>query len=75
MVEKFLQSLGIVKDVFKPMIVFSDSQFGTIYEKNLKYHGRSKHIDTKNNFIRDIIAQKEIILNIYRHVKWFLIYS
>ena len=73
--KRFLQSLGIVKDVFKPMIVFSDSQFGTIYVKNPKYHGRSKHIDTKNDFIRDIIAQKEMILNIYLHVKWFLIYS
>ena len=33
----------------------------SLYVKDLKYHGITKHIDTKNNFIRDIIAQKELI--------------
>ena len=27
-----------------------------------KYHERTKHINTKNNFIRNIIARKEVIL-------------
>ena len=44
------------------MIVYSDSQFVVIYVKDLKYHGRTKHIDTKNNFYKDIISQKEVIL-------------
>ena len=44
------------------MIVYSDSQFAVSYVKDLKYHGRTKHIDTKNNFYRDIITQKEVIL-------------
>ena len=57
-----MQSLGIVKDVFGPTIVYNDSQAMIAYVKDLKYHGRTKHIATKNNFIRDIIAQNDVIL-------------
>ena len=32
------------------------------YVKDLKYYGRTTYIDTKNNFIRDIIVQKEVVL-------------
>ena len=56
--KSFLQSLGIVNDVFEPTTIFSDSQFSTIYVKDLKYHGRAKHLDAKNNIKRDIIAQR-----------------
>ena len=55
--KRFLQSLGIVKDVFAPTIVYSESQVVIAYVKDPKYHGRAKHINAKNNFIRDIIAQ------------------
>ena len=27
-----------------------------------KYHGRTKHIDVKYNFVRDIVAQNQVIL-------------
>ena len=57
-----MQSLKIVKDVFGPTTIYSDSQAMIAYVKDPKYHGRTKHIDTKNNFIRDIIARKEVIL-------------
>ena len=53
---RFLQSLGIVKDVFGPTTVYSDSQAAIAYVKDPNYQGRTKHIDTKNNFIRNIIA-------------------
>ena len=59
---RFLQSLGIVKDVFGPTTIYSDSQAMIAYVKDPKYHGRTKHIDTKNNFIRHIIARNEVIL-------------
>ena len=39
----FLQSLGIVKDVFGPTTVYSDSQVVITYVNNPKYHGRTKH--------------------------------
>ena len=60
--KRFLQSLGIVNDVFGPTTVYSDSQVAIAYVKDLKYHRRTKHIDTKDNFIRDIIAQNDVIL-------------
>ena len=56
--KRFLQSLGIVKNVFEIMKFFNDNQFATIYVKNLKYHGKTKHIDTKNNLKKDIIAPR-----------------
>ena len=43
----FLQSLGIVKDVFGPTTVYSDSQVVITYVNNPKYHGRTKHIDKR----------------------------
>ena len=57
-----LQSLGKVKDDLGPTTIYNDSQAVITYVKDPKYHGKTKHIDTKNNFIRDIITQKEVIL-------------
>ena len=54
--KRFLKSLGIIKDVFGPTTIYNDKQAKIDYVKDPKYHGRSKHIDTKNSFIRDIIA-------------------
>ncbi|KAK4411888.1 Retrovirus-related Pol polyprotein from transposon TNT 1-94 [Sesamum angolense] len=36
-----------------------------VYAKDPKYHGRTKHIDTRYHFIRDSIAQGEVVL---RHI-------
>ncbi|KAL0284098.1 UNVERIFIED_CONTAM: Copia protein, partial [Sesamum radiatum] len=35
------------------------------YAKDPKYHGRTKHIDTRYHFIRDSVAQGEVVL---RHI-------
>ena len=59
---RFLQSLGIVKGSSEPTIVYSDSQDAIAYVKDPKCHGRTKHINTKNNFIRDITARKEVFI-------------
>ena len=60
--KRFLKSLGIIKDVFGPTTIYNDKQAKIAYVKDPKYHGRSKHIDTKNSFIRDIIARKDVIM-------------
>ena len=52
----FLKNLVIVTDVPRPMTVYYDSQAAIVYVKDPKYHGRMKHINIKNNFVRDIIA-------------------
>ena len=59
---RFLQSLGIVIGSSKPTIVYNNSQATIAYVKDPNYHGRTKHIDSKNNFIRDITARKEVFI-------------
>ena len=51
------------------MTVVSDSQFATIYVKDPKYHGRTKHLEAKNNFKEILLHEEEMILNIYLYVK------
>lgn len=39
-----------------------DSQVAMGYMKDSKYRDRTKHIDIKNSFVRDIMAWKEVVL-------------
>lgn len=50
MVESIFQSLGIVIDVFEPTTTYSDNQATITYVMDSEYHGKTKYIDTKNNF-------------------------
>ena len=59
---RFLQSLGIVKGSSEPTIVYSNNKAAIAYVKDPNYHGRTKHIDSKNNFIRDITARNEVFI-------------
>ncbi|OMO58188.1 Integrase, catalytic core [Corchorus capsularis] len=59
--KRFLGSLGVPSAV-DPMTIHCDSMAAIAYTKDPKYHGRTKHIDMRNNYIRDLIAQKEVIL-------------
>ena len=51
-----LDNLGL--DVQKP-VIFCDSQSALNLAKNPVYHERSKHIDVRLNFIRDVIEDKK----------------
>ena len=53
------------KDVFEPTIVYNDNQITIVYVKDLKYHGRTKHIDIMNNFIGDNYCIKRGDLEIF----------
>ena len=53
---RFLQSLGVVASAAESVTVLCNSQAAIAYVKDPKYHGRMNHIDTKHNFIRDIVA-------------------
>lgn len=46
----------------KPVTVYYNSQVVIAYMKHLKYHGSTMHMDIKNNFVRNITASKEMIL-------------
>lgn len=52
-------SLGADQAVNK---VFCDSQSGIHLAKNQVYHERTKHIDVKLHFVREIIAKGEVSL-------------
>ena len=61
-VRRFLQHLEVVTLTSDPMTIYCDSMATLAYAKDPKYHGRTKHINVRFNFIRDIVAQIEVIL-------------
>jgi hypothetical protein len=44
------------------VIVYSDSMAALSYVKDPKYHGKTKHIEIKYHYIRDMAAKKEVFL-------------
>ena len=42
------------------MVVYSDSEAVIAYIKDPKYHWKTKHIDTRFNYVRDLTTQKEL---------------
>ena len=58
----FLNYLGVVNDLSNSVIVNCDSQAAIAFTRDPKYHSKTKHINTRYNFVRDIIAQKEVRL-------------
>ena len=60
--KRFLQNLWIGVNSSVSIVINYDSQAAIDYTRDPKYYGKMKHIDTKYHFVRDIIAQKKIIL-------------
>lgn len=54
-----LTNLGIVQN---HLIVHCDNQSAINLAKNSVYHARTKHIDVRHHFVRDIIEEGEILL-------------
>ena len=54
-----VEDLGIVQ---KQVEVFCDSQSAICLAKNQVYHGRTKHIDVRFHFIREIVDEGNILL-------------
>ena len=42
------------------MLVNFDSQIAIPYTKDPEFHAKTKHIDIKYNFVKDMVAQKEV---------------
>jgi hypothetical protein len=59
---RFLQHLEIVTDAPNPVTIHCDSTATLAYAKDPKYHGKTKHIDIRYHYIRDMVAQKEMVL-------------
>ena len=62
LIEEVLQNLEVVKDASDPIMVHCDSMVALAYAKDSKYHGRTKHIDIRYHYIRDMVAHNEVVL-------------
>ena len=47
------------------MLIYKDSISVLAYAKDPKYYRRSKHIDIRHHYIRDIVTHGEVVL---RHI-------
>lgn len=59
---RFLQNLGVVPHATDSVVIHCDSMAALAYMKDPKYHGKSKHIETQYHYIRDIVAQRKVVL-------------
>lgn len=57
--KRFLQELGLKQEEY---IIYCDSQSTIHLSKNSTYHFRSKHIDVRYHWIRDVLEMKELRL-------------
>jgi hypothetical protein len=60
--KRFLQHLESVRDALDAVTIHCDSTIAIAYAKDPKYHGRTKHIDIRYHYIRDMVAQKKMVL-------------
>ena len=59
---RFFMNLGFQNSYERAITIQCDNQAAIAFTKNFKYHSRTKHIDTKYNYIRDIIAKREVAI-------------
>ena len=55
----FLDHLGVNANSANLVLVKSDSQAMIAYIKDPKYHYKTKHINTKYNFVENMVARKD----------------
>ena len=53
---------GLFGDKLKTTVVHCDNQSCIKLTENLVFHNRSKHIDTKYHYIRDLVQRKTVKL-------------
>ena len=58
--KRFLNHLGVTTTSTDPVLVNCDNQADITFTKDLKFHCKIKHIDTKYNFIKDMVARREV---------------
>ena len=62
---RFLHHLEIVKTTSELMMIYCDSMVALASAKDPKYHGKTKHIQIRYHFVRDMITQNEVVM---RHI-------
>ncbi|XP_075099421.1 uncharacterized protein LOC142176205 [Nicotiana tabacum] len=61
--KRFLVHLDVYNNAVEPVTINCDSQAAIAYTKDPKYHGKTKHIDIKYNFVRDMVVNKESLFS------------
>lgn len=56
----FLVHLGVSDNVINPTQVNCDGQAIIVYTKDSKYYEKTKHVDIKFNFVKNMVAHKEV---------------
>ena len=59
---RFLQHFGIVTNAQEMVTIYCDNQASIAYTKDPKYHGKTKHIDIKYNYVKEIVSRGEVVL-------------
>ncbi len=59
-ISSFLEHLGSIVSIKKPITIYCDSMAALAYTKDPKYHGKTIHISMKYNFVRDAIEEGEV---------------
>ena len=53
---------SLCQEQTKRTVIFCDNSFAIALSKNVVFHKRTKHIDTKFHYIRDLVNNGEIVL-------------
>ena len=61
--ERIFKELGFINYSPSPTLIYEDNQGTIALAENLEFHRRSKHIDIRYHWIRDVIAQKQITVD------------
>ena len=56
----FIRDLGI--PLYSPTIIYNDNQGSLLLAKNPIFHSRTKHIDVKHHFIRELVDERMVEL-------------
>jgi len=65
-IKRLLKDTGFEKFVSNPITVFCDNQSAIELSKNVVLHKRSKHIDIKLHFTRELVEKGEIVVQYLR---------
>ena len=68
--KRFITKLGIVACASETITIYCDNIATLAYAKDPKYHGKTKHINIRYHFIRDMVAQEEVVL---KHISMSLL--
>jgi hypothetical protein len=60
--KSFLRHLKIIKSASDLVTIYFDNTTAVAMVKDPKYHGKTKHIKMRYNYIRDAITEYDVIL-------------